>query len=378
MSTRKNVLLAAAAGVAAAFVPRFAGAAAPSSDRPAAPRSALREQGLSALAAGRGILFGTAVDPGTLDSDPAYAALIKRECALLVPASVLRANHTRASAGGFEFRDADRLEAFARVNGMAFRGSALVWHESVPAWLSATLLRRGDVQDELVREVAEPAAHFRGRVNSWDVVDEAIFPADGLPNGLRRSFWRDKLGDGYIATAFAAARAADPSATLVLSESGIEADLPGDEEKRRALLGLLTSLRRDGVPVDALGIAGHLRANAPFDPERFERYLAGVRALGLKVLVTELDVSSRRAARDPATRDAAAAASVDGFLPVVLRAADVTSVVTWGLSERYALPTRSTLFDSQLQKKPAYATVVAAFDGAAVDLPLRSENTDDR
>jgi len=378
------VLLGAAA---TALMPRLVLAATSGGGRGDALETALREDGLATHAARLGILFGTSVNPGTLSADPAYAALIKRECAVLVPESVLKADHTRAVSSGFDFKEADVVAKFARDNGMAFRGHALVWYRAVPAWVPATLSTRDDVRAEMLREVVEPCRHFRGRVDSWDVVNEAILPSDGLPSGLRRSFWREKLGDGYIATAFAAARAADPSATLVLNEYGIEADAPAHEQKRRALLGLLTSLRRDGVPVDALGIQAHLIAGAPFDPERFGRFLDGVRELGLKILITEMDVSDERLPLDTALRDDAVAKTIDEFLPVVLRHGGVTTVVAWGMSDRHswmgkydwgrrkdgAAP-RPTLFDDELLKKPAYAAVRGAFDAAkTAAVPARSE-----
>lgn len=357
MSSRRAVVLAALATLVA---PRIARAAEPEAGRAEALRTALSAgNGVAAYAARRGILFGTQTDAALLEANPPYAELVARECALVAAETALRADRMRPDPGSFDFRAAERLAAFARDKGMTFRGTALLWHESVPGWVPATLTTRAAVAAEMLREVTEPVRRFRGRADSWDVVTDAIDVAGGLPEGLRRSFWREKLGDGYIATAFAAARAADPAATLVLRESGIEADRPEHEAKRRALLGLLTNLRRDGVPVDALGIEGRLSANAAFDPERFGRYLGGVRALGLKVLVTGLAVSDERLPRDRAARETARAKAVADFLSAVLLDAEVTTVVA--------------RFDAGFEREPVCSAVQAAFATASPLAPSRSE-----
>ena len=53
--------------------------------------------------------------------------------------------------------------------------------------------------------------HFRGKVFSWDVVNEAIADDQGY---LRQSKWLNRLGEEFIAEAFLAAHAADPDAEL--------------------------------------------------------------------------------------------------------------------------------------------------------------------
>ncbi len=51
--------------------------------------------------------------------------------------------------------------------------------------------------------------HFRGKVFSWDVVNEAIADDQGY---LRESNWLNSLGEEFIEEAFRAAHAADPKA----------------------------------------------------------------------------------------------------------------------------------------------------------------------
>jgi endo-1,4-beta-xylanase len=371
---RKDALLAIAG---AAAWPAFATAGNAPPTRATALRSAeKRPDSLAAAAARLGILFGSAANPAVLKGDPAYAAAVAAECSLLVPEGVLKPAYTRADPNGFDFTDADRLAVFAAAHAMSLRGHTLVWYQSIPAWVPSALIAPADVRAEFLREVTEPVRHFRGRMDSWDVVNEVINVPDAQPGGLRKSFWLEKLGPDYIAEAFVAARAADPGALLVINEYGIEADLPAHQAKRDALLGLLRALRRDNVPVGAVGIQAHLVAGAPFDPAVFDRFLAAIHDLGLQVLVTELDVTDRTVVARNATRDSIVADTIAAFLAVALRY-PVTTVAAWGLSDRHSwlggagwgrrpdgLQPRGTLLDADLKRKAAYRAVRAAFEQA--------------
>ena len=105
---------------------------------------------------------------------------------------------------------------------------------------------------------------YRGRVHSWDVVNEAILPADGQPDGLRKSFWYDTIGPDYIELAYHAAREADPHVKLCYNDYGVEYSSDEDAERRKNILELLRRLQRDKVPLDAVGIQAHINAASPY------------------------------------------------------------------------------------------------------------------
>jgi endo-1,4-beta-xylanase len=374
--TRLELLFGIAA--AAAAWPATAAAQNATPSRAAALHAAIgRPDTLSAAAARLGILFGTSANPSMLSGDPAYAKAVAAECSLLVPESVLKPAHTRADPGGFDFADAERLAAFAAGNAMAFRGHALVWYQSIPAWVPAAMHSPADVRTEFAREVSEPCRHFRGRIDSWDVVNEVINVPDGQPGGLRKSYWLEQLGPEYIAQAFRVAREADPNVLLVLNEYGVEADSPAHEAKRNALLALLRSLRRDSVPVGAVGIQSHLIAGAPFDAGVFDRFLSQIQDLGLKILITEFDVADRNLPAADDTRDSIVANTISEFFTVVLRHPGVSTIAVWGLSDRHSwlggfgwgkradgLLPRGALLDRDLERKPAYQALRAALEEA--------------
>jgi len=113
------------------------------------------------------------------------------------------------------------------------------------------------------------------------VVNEAL---DDGKEELRPSKWVSTLGPGFIATAFRLAHEADPAAVLVYNDYNVE--LPG---KRAKLLRLLRGLVEQKVPIQAVGIQGHWELDrVPY--KDIEETMQEIRKLGLKVMITELDL----------------------------------------------------------------------------------------
>jgi endo-1,4-beta-xylanase len=166
---------------------------------------------------------------------------------------------------------------------------------------------------------------------------------------------------------------------LVINENNLESE--GVDQKREVMLKLLTSLVRAGVPIDALGIQGHLPTDRRVDAAALDRFLTSVHDLGLKIVVTELDVSDVRLSSDRGSRDSAVAQTLTDFLTVVLHHPGLASVSVWGLSDKYSwynnsktpaslrredgLPSRGALLDNDLRRKPSYFAVQAALVRAA-------------
>ena len=234
--------------------------------------------------------------------------------------------------------------------------------------------------DLLRRHIAEVAGHYRGRIHSWDVVNEAINLDDGRPNGLRKSQWLNLLGPQYLDIAFTAAAKADGQAILTYNDYDLEQDSPKHEAKRAAVLGLLTSMKSRGIPVQALGLQAHLHATGkPDNWSGFERFLDSVDKLGLQMFITELDVDDSELPRDVSERDAAVAKVYGDFLKRVLPRKSLKAVLTWGISDantwlngRHPRPDglrkRPLPFDAEMKPKPAFYAMLEAINSA----PARS------
>lgn len=332
---------------------------------------------LQAHAAARGMFFGSAVFDEALAKDSALAAIVRAECGMIASEWSFKWDTLQPQRGRFNFAPADALLAFAAKSQLRLRGHTLVWHEANPQWLEAALSpQTGEAL--LTNHVARVASHFRGRLPHWDVVNEPLHPEDGPPLGLRDTPWFRALGPGYIDLAFHSAAGADPGALLVLNEFGLDYAIPWQERRRGALLELLSKLLAHGVPVQAVGLQAHLDAAEPaLNQTVLSRFVADIARLGLKVIVTELDVRDDRLPADIASRDAAVAAHARAWLAAVLPNPAVLGVLTWGLSDqrswlnerfprRDGLAQRALPLDAALARKPLWSAIAAALDEAPV------------
>jgi endo-1,4-beta-xylanase len=344
------------AGAAATLRPSFA---------------ATPDEGLRTIAAQRGLLYGCAAATYEL-KDSAFAAALSREAGILSAEYEMKRAALEPTRGAYDFSGGDGLLAFARAHGMAFRGHTLVWHHSNPPWLEDAL-QSADAESLLTSYIAAIAGHYKNRVRSWDVVNEAIQPSDGRADGLRNSLWLKRFGPDYIDLAFHAARAADPHATLVYNDWGCEWGAPENDRFRAVTLQFLSNALARGVPIQALGMQGHLSAfGTQVDQKKLSAFLESVRQMGLKILVTEHDVDDSGGPADIATRDRAVADASRRFLDVMLDNPATIAVLSWGLSDRFLDPPgwrdklagrypRMLPLDSDYKRKPMWNAMAKAF-----------------
>ncbi|WP_426039656.1 endo-1,4-beta-xylanase [Brevundimonas sp. DC300-4] len=342
---------------------------------------------LAALARSKGLRFGTALAGGSAPlrgalGDPTYCSLIQRECGVLVHENDLKWQVLRPSPTAFDFVPADRISAFASQSGMPMRGHTLLWQDQrrFPRWAAAydygsrPALTTARLLDE---HIATVVGRYTDVVDSWDVVNEAVIPETG---GLRRTVFSDHMGtEALLDAAFHAARVSAPSAQLVYNDyMGWGA---GQKAHCSGVLRLLEGFLARGVPIDALGIQGHLvampddRDGQTVAMERdWRRFLDAVTGLGLQLVITEIDVNDRELPRHRAYRDSMAAETVRRYLTLMLDYPGTTDIVCWGLADRYnwlryepgyeqSNAARPTPYDNNFVAKPlrnAIASVIAA------------------
>jgi endo-1,4-beta-xylanase len=353
----------------------FGALAGPSVAQALALRSSILEEygeGLRVFAGRRGLLYGSAASTYQL-RDRSFATAFAREAGVLVPEYELKRDAVELSRGRYDFSACDALVEFASAHAMSVRGHTLVWHHSNPVWLEEAVLDWRD-DDILTGYIASVVGHYRGRIHSWDVVNEAIAPGDGRKDGLRESFWLKAFGPSYIDNAFHAARAADSEALLVYNDWGCEAGTPENDRFRAATLTFLEGAIARGVPIQALGLQGHLAAFGPkVDQGKLARFLENVRALGLRILVTELDVDDTGGPSTANERDRAVADTSRRFLDVVLNNAATAAVLSWGLSDRFLSTSgwrqrlegympRKLPLDSDLNRTPMWHAMANCFE----------------
>lgn len=308
------------------------------------PQSA-PDRPLAEIAQGRGFAYGCAVTAKLIAEEPEFAALVAQEAGVLVPEYEAKFAALQPEEGRFDTAPLDALLAWAQHFRKQVRGHALVWHQDLPDWARAALAEgprraRGVLEAHADRVLS----HTRGRIRDWDVVNEPIAnpPGSDVPepagnNGdMRDSPWLRSLGPDYPAIALRIARERDPLLRLTLNDYGVEADTPWAEEKRQRLLRLLRDLRRRNVPLDAVGIQGHLQLREPFRPQQFRDFIRQIRALDLQVLITELDVREiRPPVGDFVARDTAVGLRVHAFASAAFEGG-ARSLLTWGISDRWS------------------------------------------
>lgn len=235
--------------------------------------------------------MGTAVSAGTetysILLNNANAAsqrgIIEQHFSQITPGNIMKMNYLHDEYGTFTYDEADALIDYAATHGIGIHAHALIWHRSyqVPAWVDDV----ADLQAGLDHHITNIAGHFAGKVDSWDVVNEAIDRNSEGVWGYRDSVFHQKLGPAYIPNAFIKAREADANADLYYNDYAIS-DAGG---KFEFMLQMVDGMREDEVPVDGIGFQMHVYLGWPAIAD-IRSAFAQVVARGLKVKITELDI----------------------------------------------------------------------------------------
>jgi endo-1,4-beta-xylanase len=231
-------------------------------------------------------LIGTALSIGALQGRaPDEANVAATHFNAFTPENSLKPDAVQPREGEFRFADGDRLVEISRKGRGSAVGHTLVWHAQTPRWFfegpGGAPVSRDVALQRMRTHVGTVVGHYKGKIAQWDVVNEAINDGPGV---LRPSPWLRAIGADFIAEAFHAAHRADPRATLIYNDYNIELGY-----KRPKAIELLKGLLAQKVPVHAVGIQCHWRMDNPNFAE-VEESIKAFAALGLKVMITELDL----------------------------------------------------------------------------------------
>ncbi len=331
-------------------------------------------------------LIGAALNPSQFsEQNKMQAALVKAQFNSISPENILKWSSIHPAPGRFNFGPADRYVEFGEANRMVIVGHTLVWHQQTPKWVFEGANGQPATRDELLARMKEHiftvVGRYRGRIKAWDVVNEAV-EADG---SLRASPWLKIIGDDFLEKAFQFAQEADPAAELIYNDYSLE-----NPAKRAGALRLIKSLQAAGVKISGVGLQSHHRLDKP-SAEQVEATITDFAKLGVKVMITELDVdvlpspqkslsaevSQNFQAEDrlnpytaglPDALQAKLAARYAKLFGIYLRHRDaITRVTFWNVTDAdswlNSFPVRGRtnyplLFDRQGQPKPAFAAVL--------------------
>ena len=231
-------------------------------------------------------LVGTALNKShNYGNDTLGINLIKQHFNSIVAENCMKSMHIQPTEGVFFFDEADKFVEFGEANGMFIVGHTLVWHSQAPAWLFVDE-NGADVSREVMIERMRNHIHtvvgrYKGRVDGWDVVNEAIMD-DG---SWRNTKFFEIIGDDYIKLAFQFAHEADPDAELYYNDYAMSM-----EGKRKGVVELVKQLQAEGIRIDGIGMQGHMGMDHP-DIGEFEKSIQAYAALGVNVMITEMDIT---------------------------------------------------------------------------------------
>ena len=317
--------------------------------------------------------IGTAVSRDEVNFSSQSAQLLMKHFTVLTAGNEMKMDMVEPAEGRFDWAGAEEIINFAEMTGMRVRWHPILFHKQNPAWVfqdkanPAKAASKDVLNQRLKTYVQTIVRRYKGRIESYDVVNEPLSDTAGLRTGAEGSKWHEILGPEYIDNAFRWAREADPRAQLVINEYNLESD----PRKRQEMFNLVKGMKERGVPVDAIGLQMHINVKTP-TAAQIKETIEFFAPLKIKVMITEMDMSiytSDTEAKKPATPALLleqAQRYKDIFAVFKEQAAKgnlADMVIIWGTSDNmswkndFPVPGRTDaplLFDGRLQSKPAF------------------------
>ncbi|WP_439691574.1 endo-1,4-beta-xylanase [Curtobacterium sp. SP.BCo] len=333
---------------------------------PVAAEAEPSDRGLQALASsGRpGFRIGAAVALGPLASDTEYARAFVGNFGALTPENAIKPQALAPRQGEYTFAEADAILDLATEKGIAVHGHTIAFSEAMPEWMrelpTGSPQQRHDSADALLDYLTAVVTHFRGRLDSLDVVNEPFDVDQGTD--LQRNVWYRVFGPTYPTVVSKAVHDADPEVRQFINENG--ADVPGPRQDALRRLALDTNAQ--GGHIDGVGLQAHvydLDTDA-VSSEDLTTTLDSFERVGLLVRISENDVTDSAGPEAQAQQYAT-------VLGTCFRSAACVSWTTWGIDDRYdwwtdedgALQHGHDLLFDDGEPTPAYEAVRAALGG---------------
>ncbi len=344
------------------------------------------QESIRSLATERGRYVGSILNSEWFSNTAVsgYEPIHKAQFNVVVAENEMKFDALQPTQGNFSWTKAEKLITYAQANNMRVRGHALAWHSQVPSWVANGSWTRTTLLAVLKTHITTVVGHFKGRIQEWDVVNEAI--TDGSPkqwrgtNGDNSSIWGKVIGPDFIDSAFVWAHAADPDAELYYNDYAIEWGITGDA-KAAFLLKACSTWVKNGIPIHGVGTQTHIANTHTGTPNNVKNLANALKGLGLNLAITELDIGFASGTTPSAADLQAQGHLYAQFMDVFLNATNMKTFVMWGFTDKYSwLPGSQNkdfglIYDKNLAKKPAYDSLIAAIkrhDPSSVITPSSS------
>jgi endo-1,4-beta-xylanase len=315
-----------------------------------------------------------------------------------------------ANPNTWNFTTADQIVDWATQNNLHMIGHTLIWHSQSPLWLtgrsghaSLPLVNRQQAIANMELYISTVAGRYRGRIYSWDVVNEVFLDSISLSAWNANPNWRnhlrregeglsnpnynrwfdafangatgDQCGSDFIYYAFRMARLTDPNAMLYYNDFNEEQ--PG---KREAIAQMVEQINGrwqqdpeyDGrLLIEVIGMQSHYHLDqwaTNFNEVRtaMQRFIQ----TGAKISITELDITvgtqSNPAIPMTPAQQIRQAAAYERLFGYYLEFADhINRVSFWGKADHQSWRSWGAplLFDNQFRAKEAFHAIIKAAIG---------------
>lgn len=359
-------------------------------------------------------LIGTADD--LTSNNDAYQASIRSQYDIVTPENCMKPQPIHPSEDTYNFKTTDAMVDWCQKNGLMVWGHTLGWHSQTPNWFFQEKTPAGQeavapvtppappvnpaaganrprpnmngfggggnsgpqaskevILDRLKSHIMTVVGRYKGRIIGWDVFNESIADGgDGATENLRTFSWYKSVGPEVLTLAFKWAHEADPQAKLYYNDYNIEQGAVANKGKHASSMLLLKRLIAEGAPITGVGIQGHWHLDTNL--EDVEKAIENYASLGLKISITELDVTatgdnsgafsvSQGSRTIPAENYVKQAEVYKKLFEIFMRhKKDIERVTFWGLSDTrsWRRGQDALLFDGDLKPKPAYSAVIEA------------------
>ncbi|WP_281297491.1 endo-1,4-beta-xylanase [Flavobacterium limnophilum] len=225
--------------------------------------------------------IGTALSQSQIEEkDPMVTALISKEFNSITPENIMKSMFTHPEQDRFDFKLSDKYVAFGEKHNMFIHGHTLIWHSQLAPWM-AQIKDSTAMADMMTNHITTIVSKYKGRINSWDVVNEAL-NEDGT---LRKSVFLNSYGKDFLTLAFKLAAKADPKTDLYYNDYNL-----CNAKKRKGAVDMIKNLQKNGAKIDGVGEQGHWNLTSP-SLDEIEQTILDFSALGIKVAFTELDIT---------------------------------------------------------------------------------------
>jgi endo-1,4-beta-xylanase len=217
-------------------------------------------------------------------ADVAAMALVKEQFNSITPENALKWERVHPEPDKYSFEPVDQFVALGEKHKMFIVGHTLIWHQQTPNWVFEDGAGKPADREALLQRMRDHifavVGRYKGRINGWDVVNEAI-EDDG---SLRKAKWLEIIGPDYVQKAFEFARQADPKAELYYNDFNL-----WKKDKIDGVVRLVRDLQSKGVRVDGIGEQGHWGLDYP-PLDEAEAAIQAFAALGVNIMITEMEV----------------------------------------------------------------------------------------